>query len=102
MVMSKQQPKWECERCGDCCRTINIPVRTTQDTDPIHGLFAVHGLPINEEFKITLFHTCQHLIGDDPPVCDIYEDRPEICKNYMCRRKNETGIPKRSPKESKG
>lgn len=39
-----------------------------------------------EEMVIYTPVPCVHLINGDPASCGIYENRPEICKNYSCRR----------------
>jgi len=91
METSRQPPSddgWECKRCGNCCRTIVLPVTAVKD-NIISGLFEAHGLPLNQTFKITLFHECRHLVTykDGKTYCDIYENRPNICRTFTCKGK---------------
>jgi len=48
--------KWECEKCGDCCRYVRL---VSKDLDRGDG-------------------TCKHLNDDN--LCSIYYERPEICR----------------------
>lgn len=53
-----------CTKCGECCRHIDRVPQLAQ-FDPGNGI-------------------CIHLVGN---LCDIYEDRPEICSvSQMYRR----------------
>lgn len=53
-----QQPKiFPCSKCGECCRHINL-IPQLSEFDRGDGI-------------------CIHLSGN---LCDIYEQRPEICR----------------------
>jgi len=50
-------------------------------TGRTHGYWVLEG---NDKIVIYCPTKCQHLIGKN--VCDIYEDRPQVCREYICNR----------------
>lgn len=136
-IMSSPDPdlKYECRRCGDCCRWFYYKLIVPQDlADQLYMRFeAPHGywvltdklqcympvrpgepdaqifhfegnLPeghvdycvtagrrwgywvLEEKDKVVVYSPvkCIHLVDEN--VCDIYEDRPDICRAYQCGR----------------
>ncbi len=55
--MLNNPSKFDCDGCGECCRHINY-IPQLSDFDNGSGV-------------------CIHLVGN---LCDIYENRPEICR----------------------
>lgn len=51
--------KWECQKCGACCRSNAVLIFLPEYWD--------------EEKK-----KCIHLTEEN--LCDIYEDRPDVCR----------------------
>ncbi len=88
--------KDKCPRCADCCRAINLPLLALIAPD----LFCDEGLQkfmeiwgIRERLKenqlMTISLPCQHLKDG---ACDIYEERPPTCRNYLCKKGREYGV----------
>jgi Fe-S-cluster containining protein len=61
--------RWECVRCGSCCR--NIGVKEWFDDKLI------------DELDLLKDNTCRFLeITDDGSRCSIHENRPGACRRY--------------------
>jgi Fe-S-cluster containining protein len=84
-----KKESFKCERCGECCKPITK--LTNEDIERIKkiGYKEDHFLavdPINKKTRNTLKlinGKCVFLTeGDGITYCDIYEHRPENCKNY--------------------
>ena len=76
-----------CDRCTAlCCRYFALPIDspdTPSDFDDIRWYLAhenVHVFIEDDEWFISMQTRCQHLQDDNR--CDIYEDRPHICREY--------------------
>lgn len=70
-----------CKQCGDCCTYIALEI--SSDT----ALWLeMHGIPLiteNGKRKLMIDAACRR---QDPvtKLCLIYDERPTICKNYLC------------------
>ena len=73
-----------CIECQECCKTLAVPYYTA-DNDTIE-FYSIRGCErvINDQGAYLLIpFSCPHLIEDG---CDIYEDRPEVCREYDGRK----------------
>lgn len=80
-----------CQKCGDeCCTEYTIYGYT--DEDFIEFLKAHYGVEVIEAVQLKIPHRCIHLT--DEGLCDIYENRPKMCREYQCKKmkSNEKGI----------
>ncbi|MFQ5734421.1 MAG: YkgJ family cysteine cluster protein [Planctomycetaceae bacterium] len=76
-----------CEHCtGKCCRYFALPIDTPkirEDFDHIRW-YMIHGrvsIFVDEATWYLMVHAdCRHLLDDNR--CGIYEDRPQICRDY--------------------
>jgi len=70
-----------CNRCGDCCRVIYIPVHGPEDGH--HDWLSYHGYEVIKRGGgwFLVGGECDKLDGDD---CVIYGDRPGVCRAYKC------------------
>jgi len=81
----------ECKRCGNCCKSVVINVKVDMaDRDAedfvkfleMHGMKAVYN---NNTIAVMVYAKCENLIEKNGgTVCDIYENRPKICREYSC------------------
>ena len=74
-----------CKKCGKCCFGYSIPLSTNINDIQIDFLVKAKGYA----FRMTdlgpflySYDRCSHLTSDNK--CDIYEERPEICKMHTC------------------
>ena len=69
-----------CLECLECCKFVRIPV--LHMTDDLGEFFKARGISLSHEsgmlFAI-IRHICPWLT---PKGCKIYEDRPNICREY--------------------
>lgn len=86
-----------CRRCGQCCTYIVIKMEKLQiigDPQGMEQWFENHHLKVYQvkekegmiAVKIPL--TCKHLEIDtdtSTAFCMDYENRPQLCRDYMCR-----------------
>jgi Fe-S-cluster containining protein len=73
----------ECKKCGNCCQTISIPIRTPSDRQL--EFWAARGYEVKntkQGWFLYIPGPCIHLIEDN--LCDIYENRPEMCRKHWC------------------
>lgn len=70
----------ECLKCGACCQgfLFSMPV-----ADRTLDLLSAHYGRKYDELRLQLKHRCVHLAVDN--LCKIYEERPTICKEHICR-----------------
>jgi Fe-S-cluster containining protein len=92
MVEEKSKNEVVCTRCGDCCKGIILYMTfKSDDINDIAKWFNVHkdvSARINGN-TVTLYidNPCEHLSyaydknGLEIAKCDIYEQRPDICKS---------------------
>jgi len=73
-----------CKDCGECCRHIGIHIPLKHGIPYVLEFFAARGFTPKYKTKTTIFLwadiTCPHLTKDG---CDIYETRPQACKDYI-------------------
>lgn len=69
-----------CVGCTDCCTMIGYPIELDKFQQELHEAHFGEKKK-NATFKIR--HTCSKL---DPKTkkCTIYEDRPQICRQFYC------------------
>ena len=92
-----------CNRCGKCCinpiiALHNVPI--ANDKQEMTRWLQGHGINVmklyngKEEVLAVQFNSiCQHLeYVDGKTRCKIYENRPQICKDYMCKQIIESEI----------
>jgi Fe-S-cluster containining protein len=81
-------PKPVCiEGCSRCCRELTFPISGDEKWVEEFGAFLDFTRPgthkiTKEVLKITI--PCTHL--DEKGKCKIYEDRPDICRNFYCKK----------------
>ncbi len=79
--MVESTRKGECVRCGECCTNPTISVNLPEDLAAFYSYFGIEVAKINDKFKgkFRVGTVCRHYsVGS----CDIYEQRPQICKDY--------------------
>lgn len=73
---------WDCKQCGACCKFFRLPVRNEKELVKQfinHFGFELETYDIEVSFK----GKCKNLINNK---CSIYENRPELCKEFYCKR----------------
>ena len=72
----------KCSECKtkSCCKEFTIRVKVSSETKG--SIFETHFGDGYYIIPIKIEHTCPHLIDG---LCDIYEDRPDVCRNYKCK-----------------
>ncbi len=77
-----------CSKCtGLCCRYFALPIETPEDWDDyddIRWYLAHENITVfveDGDWYLNVKNKCTHL-RDDNYMCDIYEDRPGICRKY--------------------
>lgn len=69
-----------CKECNaHCCRSVAINLNVGKDMREL--LEAHYGREI-DTLKVKISHDCMHITEDYK--CGIYEDRPKICRNFVC------------------
>jgi Fe-S-cluster containining protein len=72
-----------CLLCGDCCRYLSI-IEPTPWSEKIAIYYETRGCVVDrEQEKVMIPLQCPHLRKDN--ICDIYEQRPEICREFPRR-----------------
>ena len=66
-----------CHKCGNCCRQLIFMVPTLSKNQIEY--YEKKGCEVTKN-QITIPYVCPHLNSDN--MCDIYEDRPLLCKVY--------------------
>jgi Fe-S-cluster containining protein len=77
-----------CEKCkGKCCRYVAIEIDTPEDLEDLENIrwYVLHKninvyVDADYQWHIEFLTPCEHLVGDN--FCQIYENRPEICREY--------------------
>lgn len=81
----------ECTRCGKCCRTYAIAMRRSED---YARFLSYHGLILRDrddgQMEVYGEAKCRYLKSDPKDsskyLCSIYDDRPNICRDWQCGR----------------
>lgn len=85
----------KCLQCGACCATPSIMVNMDEDTAFFYSNFGIEIAMIDNEHKgkFLVGTICKHRTQQENGKyrCDIYEDRPEICKNYPGNQPKHSG-----------
>jgi len=89
---------FECKRCGRCCSSAFLALHNIlveDDKQEIAQWLKYHGCePMHYPGKdgdvlaVNIPISCEHLsseTGTRKAVCLIYENRPNVCKNYFCK-----------------
>ena len=82
--MDKTEQQEKCLACRECCEYVEIP--TTMLSMEVVEYWYVRGEqfyinPTSGVFSVRIYKPCVHLKEDG---CAIYDNRPEICQNFMC------------------
>ena len=79
-----------CEQCtAACCRYVALPIEdpeTRRDFDDMRWYVLHQGVSVfveDGEWYIQIQRDCRHILPDGR--CDIYETRPQICREYTTR-----------------
>jgi Fe-S-cluster containining protein len=78
-----------CLQCHKCCMQLPMSLKYEPDSQmfkEISEFFIAHGCTatvIAGTFVLSVPHVCQHLTEKG---CAIYENRPQVCRNYDGRR----------------
>jgi len=81
-AMTDQQRK--CLECRQCCEYLQVPVTMLSMEVIDFFLFRGEQMFINSNngvLTLRIYKPCQYLTENG---CSIYENRPEICRNFMC------------------
>lgn len=91
----------ECHRCGQCCNAANIilhSIKIDEDKQEFADWLIYHGMNVKrfpmddgDAMQVRIPILCRHLTygKDGKASCAIYEERPQICKDYKCPRTQE-------------
>ena len=72
----------ECSRCGKCCKSPKAKFRYSPDNLRFYRYHGLEGEVVGGFVEFAIGNDCQHLTAEG---CSIYEDRPNICKDYYCK-----------------
>lgn len=68
---------FECKKCGKCCSNF-LPL-TKKDVERIKKVAKTENVNLLDK---EWYQTCPFL--NNKKLCDIYEDRPTICREFTC------------------
>ncbi len=75
-----------CVRCGECCIDPSITIELNLDLAKFYSMFGVEVSQTGDRYKgrFRIPTVCRYFTRspDGKGSCDIYEDRPEICRDY--------------------
>lgn len=76
----------KCSKCGQCCGLF-IPFKR-EEIQPIKDYVKKYNIkPINRLFKGQIKAHCP-FYNEKEHVCNIYEVRPYVCRDFICSREN--------------
>ena len=87
-MLSKEKKEKLCLQCMECCKILAVPITWAEyiSADAIE-FYMTRGCwfaPITGGRRgLVIPYPCQHLT---PEGCDIYENRPKVCKEYDGRK----------------
>lgn len=86
--MSTKYPfeKVDCGSCTRCCEYVWLPIGI-QISDDYKKYLEYHDIKVvkaNGQYQALIKNTCNKLSKDG---CTIHKDRPEVCKQYICKEK---------------
>lgn len=85
----------ECKRCGNCCKSVTFALKdvpVNDDKREIGKWASYHNVEVmkhqimgTEYLAIKIPGDCKFLTkNNDIYECTIYEQRPEVCKRFIC------------------
>ena len=87
--IKKMEPDWLCKKCGTCCRILKLPAKNKQELIKLFKTYFGFSLK-SYDIEVLFRGECEHLKNNQ---CKIYKERPELCKNYICKRFTKTKYP---------
>ncbi len=76
-----------CERCGECCKHVAVPIDKPEDNDDYHNIlwYLYHEkvqvfVDDEDDWYIEFSTRCSAL--DKNNRCRVYDKRPNICREY--------------------
>lgn len=72
----------DCRRCGNCCSNF-LPLSKKEIRDLKEIIKMKKLKPTRAIFGVNIESACPFLNGN---ICNIYDYRPEICRNYTCKK----------------
>ena len=84
--------KYKCKNCASCCTLFKLPVKNEEE---LIQKFKDHfGFELDDYVIEVIFRgSCVNLDGNK---CMIHQDKPDKCKEYLCKRFVTNEIPKGS------
>lgn len=84
------QDYWDCKKCGRCCKIFRLPVN---NKDNLVKKFEDHFEFKLESYEVEVIFkgNCEHYKNG---LCSIYEKRPEMCKNFFCKKHVKDSVPR--------
>ena len=81
--------KNNCRKCGTCCLFVEMQMKNTAfDKQWIEFLKITRPnnfILTNNDKTLKIISPCIHL-NIETKECNIYEDRPTVCREYQCKR----------------
>jgi hypothetical protein len=75
-----------CQQCGYCCERIWLAIGR-EVTDDIKRWIEMHDIKLlykSGTILAEIENRCKHLTKDNK--CSIYNDRPNVCRSYLCKK----------------
>jgi Fe-S-cluster containining protein len=80
MSLNKTKKRKLCLQCLECCKVFYVPTQINNEAEK--EFYELRGCTV-ENFRgnqvVVIPLPCPHLT---PEGCNIYNERPEVCKNY--------------------
>ena len=91
MTNCSHNKDWKCVRCGKCCHVFKKPIKNKEEVLKAHEKET--GFKLNKaDVQIILAGPCEHF-DEKTHKCKIYKDRPELCKEYFCKKHTNLDVP---------
>lgn len=78
--LTPEQEQELCKKCQFCCRYIIQNIRPTYERIQFFTTWGLMLLTNGRDIGVLIPRACQHITDEG---CKIYDNRPEICKNFM-------------------
>lgn len=79
---------YQCKKCTVCCKNFNIEPKNKDDL--IKQFEVAFGFKLKSyDIKVMFGGECEHLKNNR---CDIYKERPQRCKDFICKRYHKNNI----------
>lgn len=72
----------QCSRCGECCMPV-LPL-TIDEINTIKDYIKKNNIKMNNPIRKDGIHFTCPFYNFDEHKCDIYEVRPEVCREFLC------------------